>query len=145
MESESKNAISPKNSKSNHFGSAVFLILMLQQLRQLTKGLCTFRTLIRKIRNIIIMSTIRQKRSPVQIGLHSTFFLSKVIDLLSCIVSSRTARTVSTFNVLDGISTGAKSLLSAHRTFDVARAMNLHVHLQLVSGVEFTVTFSTLK
>jgi hypothetical protein len=72
--------------------------------------------------------------------------LRKLIDLLtSKVFGSVTAGAVSRLDVLNSICTTPETLLATNWASDISRPMDLHVHIQLILCIEFTVAFSTLK
>ena len=72
---------------------------------------------------------------------------SKIVNLLPIVVSVRTVttRTISAFDVLDGIRTGTEPTVTTDGTSNISRTMNLQMHIQLVLVVKFTITLSALK
>lgn len=126
---------------------AMFIVLVLHQLAQILKWFITLRTTIRIIRNRTIPwpSSIFQEWCVRHVSIHTSLPLGKFINLSTCIVlRTTTSSAVSTFDMLHGIRTGFESFLTTNGTFDCFGSMNLHMHLELILGVEFTKAFMTL-
>lgn len=117
---------------------------MLHQLTQIPKLLITVRTTIRKIRNCTIprpSTSILQHWRVRQISIHSrpALLRSKVINLSTCILlRTTTSGTISAFSMLHGISSGFEFYLTTNKTCDCFGSMNLHMHIELILGGEFS-------
>jgi hypothetical protein len=115
---------------------AVLLVLMLQQLAQLTKYLGTVWTIIREIGNIVRAASIRQHGNIVQIVLHLRLTGGKLVDLVPGVVNSSTPSAVATFDMLHSVGARLESLLSTDGTTHVTRTVDLLVHFKIVLVVK---------
>jgi len=75
---------------------------------------------------------------------HTSLLLGEFINGVAGILGSATPRTIATFDVLDGIGTGSKALFVADGTRHIARAVDLHVHSQLILITKGAVAFVAL-
>jgi len=87
---------------------------------------------------------IRQERRTVHVRLHFALPLSKLVYLLPRPVFALASGAVSAFHVLDHVGAAFEMSLSAQDARDGARAMDLHVHVQLVLVLELSVAFRTI-
>jgi hypothetical protein len=128
----------------------MFVVLMLQELTQLTKRLGALGTMIRQVGNVLL---VRVCAAPIvgqhgnvaiaQIVAHLRLALRKLINLVAGVVDSDTGTAVSTFNVLHRIRSTLESLVPTDRTGYSSWAMNLHVHIELILAIEFSVALWT--
>lgn len=83
--------------------SVVLLILMLQQLAQLTKRFVAFRTTIRQVWNPVVHTIPSQERSLSHESLHAALPSGIIVDLLTGVILSTTSGAITTLNVLHGV------------------------------------------
>jgi hypothetical protein len=69
----------------------------------------------------------------------------ELIDLFASILVTWTAGAISTLHVLDGIGSASEACFAANRTSHAARAMDLHVHIQVVLVFKTSIAFLALK
>jgi hypothetical protein len=119
---------------------------MLEQLTHLSKRLGAVGTLIRKVGDLVVVIpvAIGQLRNIRQVTRHGLFGLGKLVDLVSGIVLSSTARAKAAFDVLDGVGARLETSLSTDGTSDISRTMHLHVHVQIILIVKGTVANAAL-
>jgi len=107
----------------------------------------TMGTMIGKIRYLIRMlmptASIGKLRSFRNIGCHLPLLISIVVDLLSCIIPSGTARTISTFDMLYRIRPRPETPIPTNGTCYSLRTMDLHMHIQLIHIIKLSTTFIT--
>jgi hypothetical protein len=124
----------------------VLLILMLKKLTQLSKLSGTFGTLIRKVRNAAIpVAIISQLRNFRHVSRHGPFGFGKLVNLLSYVVSSSTARTKAALNMLNSVCSRPETNFSTHGTSHVSRSVYLHMHVKIILVVKSAVTDAALE
>lgn len=113
----------------------VLLVLVLKQLAQLTKLLVAWLTMVGEIWHLTgILSLILQHEWHELT--HLLLSVDKLIDFRSGVVSTTASSAMSTFNMLNRIRTRSEASISAHRTSNGARAVYLHMHVEIVLTVE---------
>lgn len=125
----------------------MLLILVLEQLTHLSKGLGALGTLVWKVRDalIIVPITIGQLRDISHVSRHALLGLRVLVDLLPSIVLTSTARTEPALHMSDGVGSRLfETGISAHGTSDIAGTMHLHVHIKVVLALERTVADAAL-
>jgi hypothetical protein len=112
----------------------------------LPKGLGALGTLVRKVGDalIVVPITVGQLRNIRHVSRHALLGLRKLVDLLSSIVLSSTARAEPALHMLDGVGSRLETGVSTHRASDVAGTMNLHMHIKVVLVLKGTVTDAAL-
>ena len=123
----------------------MLLILVLQELTELAKGLLTITTLIWEVWNrIVLVASIGQHGHLRHKMAHLGLLRSKFVNLLPGIVTATTTTARPSFNVLNSVGSRTKPTVTTNRTGDISRSMNLLMHFQLILIVELTVTNYTL-
>lgn len=113
---------------------SMFLILMLQQLTEIAIHNRTLRTLIGIVRDlIVVVSSIGDHGELGHVTMHGSFLRSKAPDLFPRIVPSTALRTSSVFDMLHCVCARFEASITTNGTRDVAGAVHLHVHLQVVA------------
>jgi hypothetical protein len=117
----------------------MLVVLMLQELTHLTKGLATVGATVRQVRyTVVLITTIREPRNSGKVALQLLLLGGKIVNLLTRIVGSKTPTAVSAFHVLNRVGGRGKSRITADGTSHVAGSVHLHVHVQFVLTVERT-------
>ena len=121
----------------------MLLIIMLQKLTEMTKRLGTTRTIVRIVRDTIMVASIGEHGCPIQIWAHGRLLLGIPVDLIPGVVSPATSTAIPAFDVLDSVGSRLESNIATNRASYIARTMNLHVHVQLVLARERAIASAT--
>lgn len=109
----------------------------------MSKHFAAWLTLVGEIRDLVgTVAVILQHWSHVLI--HFSLSTCKVIDLLSSVVLTTASSAVTTLDMLNRIRASGKTAISTHRTRNIARAVNLHMHVEIITIVEVASTDMTL-
>ena len=114
----------------------------------MTKGLGTWRTLIREVWNAVIIIIIPIRKHWLTAGDKAPqrcLGCRKLKNLLTGVALSATTRTKSTFDVLNGVCSGTKSNVTTDGASNISGPMNLLMHVQFIRAIKCTRTFSALK
>lgn len=123
----------------------MFLILMLQQLTELTKRLVALLAAVGHVgHRTRSTAAVSQKGTLRHVLPHRPLRRGKLINLSPRIVLAKAAPAEARLHMLHRIRPGAEALLSAHRARNVARSVDLHVHVQLVLRVEVAIALAAL-
>jgi len=113
-----------------HSHLSMLLIIMLQKLTQMPKLLITLIAMIRIIGSgSITIPSIGQHGRTSHIRLHRPLRSSKLVDIITCIVSSFTTRAISRLYMLHSIGSRTKPTISTNWTGNISRSMYLHMHI----------------
>jgi hypothetical protein len=94
----------------------VLVVSMLEKLAQLTKGLCTVATIVRKFRDTgRSVAAILQHGHVAHEALHDLLLTRKAINGIARIVLAKAAAAITALHMLHGIGAGSKTLLAAKR------------------------------
>lgn len=119
---------------------------MLKKLTHIAKNFRAFPTLVGIIRNPTTSSTasIFEHGSIRHELTHGPLLTSKLINLSARIINATTSGAATRLDVLYGICTGTESAIPTEGARDIAGAMHLRVHVELVLRIERPVAFMAL-
>ena len=122
----------------------MLVVLVLQELTELTKGLVAIGALVGKIWNnsaviAVFTATIREARSITDVAIHGLLAFGKLVNLSASVIFSETARAITRLDVLHSIRARTKSLFATDWTSHVARTVNLKVHVEFILSIKASI------
>lgn len=121
----------------------MLVVLVLQQLTELTKGLVAVGTVVGEIGDASSVSIREHGNVGCNVALHASLLIRKFVNLTSRIVGPKTTRTITTLNVLHRIGPGPEASFMADGTRNVSWTMRLCVHVELILSVKVSEAFVT--
>jgi len=124
----------------------MFIVLMLQKLAELPKLLGAFRAMIRMIRyaSTTVPSSVLKHRRLRQVSSHRSLGIRELINLIPGVDHSGASRATTGFDMLDCICARFEANLATNGTGNTSCPVCLHMHIQLVLGIECIIALITL-
>jgi hypothetical protein len=111
----------------------VFLVLMLQELTEMTKVFITQFAMVGELRHSLSSTpTVLEEGDAAHEIAHHLLTSRKVVNLSSSVVLASTAAAAAALNVLNGIRPGLEPRVAANGAGNILGTMNLHVHFEAV-------------
>jgi hypothetical protein len=135
---------------SNHATLPMLIIIVLQELTELPKGLVARTALVGIFGSaaaigLFMAIAIGEKRRARQIGSHGRLRRGILVNAFTSVILAKTATAIPTFHMLHSVGTGTKPRVTTNGTGHGARTMDLGVHVQLVLVGKLTVALAAFK
>jgi hypothetical protein len=124
----------------------VFLVIVLKELTELTKGFDALRTAVGIVGDVAAsIAAVGEHGSVRDEWSHVTLLGSEIVNGSAGLVLTPASSAKPTFHVLHGICPATEPRLVTHRARHIPGTMHLHVHIQLVLSVESATTSPTAE